>query len=1713
MTDPNDRAGTKTAEAAEPHKIEAVRTGLEKLRVRLLDITKRNNLISFRYGKSSLRVVDADLDAIYRELLDGKSLPFVHVPEPEPKSKPDEDSFVPPGEKPSPKQFAESLGWSTSFDLEYGQGQKDSLRVLQYQDNSEVMLRKIGAATKTALEESGINLLHLVFGFLEWRESDDSSKAQYAPLLVVPVELFAPKSRDESRFFRLQYKDEDLTTNLSLAEKMRKDFGLEIPEIEEGDSPQQYFQRLAPILERKRDWRICRHISLALLSFAKLLMYRDLDPANWSSDGLARHPRLLDLFAGDAYEGPATATEFDIDKEEIDRGVPPLIYEADSSQHSALIIVERGDNLVIEGPPGTGKSQTIINMIASFLARNKSVLFIAEKMAALDVVKRKLDDAGLGDFCLELHSHKANKVALLKSLEKRIQAQFSPPSTLRQKQGLLHAKRDELTKYVSLLNTPHAAIAKTPFELIWQRDALSKDVPSQLLGINAISLPKAHLWDFPDLQIRRDMVATYSAHLRRLADAGGSIRASDNPWAWLPDAELSLSNQEELLVNMSTVSAGYEQRISIIDELAHMFTHESTDVGKWLMEPTHGWIARVQTAETHEAKKSILYDLLAPLAAKDNASAVQRFLDALHEYRNLPAPPDPATLPGTGDLPDGRVLSQFFEHDKRLEELGLTDYSLASLCALAHVFSEAETHVTKAKRAAVEVASALGVGSTAFTLRHIGDLVSARQLLTQAPLHLAHLRGAIFAKDGLSHVLARGTKEANALLTKRDSLVQHFVLDNGRSVQELLEMALLLESTPWYARLGRKYREVSASYTAICTLPQKQTRAQKANSLRLLADFRSRCDAFSTGSEYRAWLGDNFAGIETAWEDLIVATLWHEKIYTVLPEHREHASTVRSALLNLPAMRLRSLLGSADGGTPESEELEHTLNLLTELHSRIPNLPFEYQDADIDTFVEAVRVMVAVSTELVRNLAPLELEDATNRHELHKSFADIAKTRAQREADIARVHSLRAAAIAKAGAMREELNTNAAAQAVLKEHYHGINTESDTIVRTLALVRGIEELCLPCALQRWLLSSEYVARFTRLQEWVRLYVENASAITAIEQSLTNLIGHTFPFAKCDSSASFNSARSEIVRCLDAAHLLPLLVDAGTAERQLRNSGLEYVLNLCKEGVVVCDGLSTAFEYLFCDSLVRRLFNEHPDLWRLSGTNQEEARSRFSSLDRDVTELNRLEIAARASGRHVPNGWRGSSVKDLTDKQLILHEISKQRNHIAIRQLMARAGNAIQGLKPCFMMSPMSVAQFLAPGGMSFDLVVMDEASQLRPEDALGAIARGKQLVVVGDPKQLPPTSFFQRTLEDEDEDTDEMSAVAEGESILDIAWGCYQPVRRLRWHYRSQHESLIRFSNQEFYDGDLVVFPSAYESHPELGVKYIPVTNGVFENRRNPAEAARVVDAILEHIKRCPAESLGVVTMNFEQRELIEELLDKRLKEDSFSNAWIESGEGTPTEFFIKNLENVQGDERDVIFISVTYGLDAQGNYFQRLSGVNSKSGHRRLNVLITRAKRRTVVFSSLDPDLIRDEPGTPWGVRALKGYLRFAMSGITARPEISAGAETANEHEAAVGYVLKSHGYDVVPQVGVSGYFIDLAVRHPTKAGAFLLGVEFDGKSYHSGRSARDRDRLRQMTLENQGWKIHRIWSTDWFKNRNSEIERLLSRVRSLEGQRSGTV
>jgi very-short-patch-repair endonuclease len=557
---------------------------------------------------------------------------------------------------------------------------------------------------------------------------------------------------------------------------------------------------------------------------------------------------------------------------------------------------------------------------------------------------------------------------------------------------------------------------------------------------------------------------------------------------------------------------------------------------------------------------------------------------------------------------------------------------------------------------------------------------------------------------------------------------------------------------------------------------------------------------------------------------------------------------------------------------------------------------------------------------------------------------------------------------------------------------------------------------------------------------------------------------------------------------------------------LHEAGLKKLGEFGEKGKILPADIVPAFRFVFYSSLARGMCYDLPDVEALGGVGQEQLRQQFGDADRKAIELYRSYAADLIGRRSIPTGNGTGPVRTWTELSLINQELSKQKRHRPIRELVRRAGLALQAMKPCFMMGPLSVAQYLAPGHLRFDLVVMDEASQLKPEDALGAIARGTQVVVVGDPKQLPPSSFFDRVVREESaEEDDDTTGAEEAESILDVATTRYQPVRRLRWHYRSRHHSLIAYSNREFYDGDLMVFPSASERHPELGVSYRHVARGCFEHRRNPNEATEVVSAVLDHMRTKAQESLGVVALNFDQRELIEEMLDRQLRDDPVAMAYQERMEQRGEPFFVKNLENVQGDERDVIFISGTYGPDSSGAQHQRFGPITGANGHRRLNVLFTRAKDRVVVFSSLDPDRIRTQ-GASRGIKALKEYLTYAKTGVLPESDADGGGPT-NDFERSVGDILRSRGYEVAYQVGVAGFFIDIAVRNPAKPGVSILGIECDGATFHSSRSARDRDRLRQEILERRGWKIHRVWSTDWYKARSKEISRLLDRVERVLG------
>lgn len=545
------------------------------------------------------------------------------------------------------------------------------------------------------------------------------------------------------------------------------------------------------------------------------------------------------------------------------------------------------------------------------------------------------------------------------------------------------------------------------------------------------------------------------------------------------------------------------------------------------------------------------------------------------------------------------------------------------------------------------------------------------------------------------------------------------------------------------------------------------------------------------------------------------------------------------------------------------------------------------------------------------------------------------------------------------------------------------------------------------------------------------------------------------------------------------------------------AGLSELAERMRTGAV--DGPAAVIELRFAraEGLWRHALDQSPVLRELPMEKRHELVSTFGQLERERLKDNVTDILAGHLAQ-IPQGAQG-------EMGVIRSEIGKKTRHLAIRRLFERAGTAIQRIKPVLLMSPISVAQYLPPSALSFDLLVIDEASQVRPEDALGAIARANQIVVVGDQKQLPPSSFFDRLAANDDADEDEpellagAAKVAEMESVLTLCEARGLGSRMLEWHYRSRDPSLIKVSNREFYQDGLILPPSPLQADPEFGLCFTQVA-GVYDKggkRDNRKEGEAIVARVAEHARKHPSLSLGIVTFSFAQRNLITELLELGRRSDTVLDAFMR--EGQSEDIFVKNIENVQGDERDVILVSVGYGPAVAGGRLTSMSfgPVNGEGGERRLNVLFTRARVRCEVFASFDPGDIDVSRTAGEGPRILKRFLEYAKTGrLDEHSPTGLGADSPFEEDVAD--VIRSLGFLADPQVGSAGFRIDIGVRHPDRPGTYVLAVECDGAAYHSALWARERDRLRQDVLEHLGWRFHRIWSTDWFYNRRAEIERL---------------
>ncbi len=583
---------------------------------------------------------------------------------------------------------------------------------------------------------------------------------------------------------------------------------------------------------------------------------------------------------------------------------------------------------------------------------------------------------------------------------------------------------------------------------------------------------------------------------------------------------------------------------------------------------------------------------------------------------------------------------------------------------------------------------------------------------------------------------------------------------------------------------------------------------------------------------------------------------------------------------------------------------------------------------------------------------------------------------------------------------------------------------------------------------------------------------------------------------------FSLLKERIQHRLDHLDDLQKWIEFETARKECEQQKLGPFLSAANAAKIKADELKSSFLKRFYALWLDAVYEQEPALRTFSSDHQVRLIEQFRDMDRKELGIAQRRIAAQLVALQPRANWVDAPSSEVT---ILRRELLKTRRHKPIRRLFAEIPNLLLALKPCLMMSPLSTSQFLSLADLKFDAVIFDEASQLTPESTITSIMRAKQVIVAGDNQQLPPTPFFKSLGIDFDlSDEEPLDDILE--SILQEYSG-FMPNRMLKWHYRSRHESLIAFSNHHFYDNELITFPNSKLDERELGIEFIYVPDGLYDrgrSRKNRVEAKHVAELVYQHFTQFPVLSLGVVAFSEAQREAIAEELERLASEDHEFFVYINQ-KGLEA-FILQNLENIQGHERDVMIFSIGYGKDAAGKMPMTFGPLNGNGGARRLNVAITRARYHVKLVSSILPDII-DPQYQNQAVQLLRHYMEYARqrgsrSALYAEADVKPLAESESPFEDAVYRALMDCGLIVDKQVGCSGYRIDLGIRDPEHPGRYLLGIECDGATYHSAKTARDRDRLRQQILEGLGWRIHRVWSRDWIMNPRREVQNIQNAV-----------
>jgi len=1711
---------------------------------KLINLTRQNNLLFYKKRKnSSLVIKQPSLQLLFNGLVNEDTFKFWMLP------------------KQANQQALQNNLFDAQKDpvdtevLESNPPEDDEI-VCNFSTNEELLkiLKSIYRRAKTETEERGLNICYAFFGLLEWKEKETSENC-YAPLVLVPVIL---EHKSANKPYELTVGDDEILINPAIRVKLKRDFNLVLPEPEDLESInlEDYFKSVEKKF-KEVGFKVKRETHIGLFSFYKLIMYNDYEK---HLDLYKKHS-LIGVLGGEGDIRDVNGS--DLPKpEDLDAISDPKrmfhVLDADSSQHVCIQAAVNGNNFVMIGPPGTGKSQTIANIIAKFLEDNKSVLFISEKMAALDVVYKRLNDVGLSDFCLELHSHKANKKKIITELGRSLTERTIPKKTIstHEHQQLL-TTRDTLNLYIRELHQVREPFGYSVFDVLGKLAALDsisfypcsfsnieemtpalfnalKDLIRRTKSVwEVLEIGSEHPWygfkkkdSSPKLQFEmeeflkkleqelRDCEKYYSEVSEKigleqpanLTDCEeifslGELLEKDYfvDESWIgSDLDKLLKVNSELRARASSylslkkeISSKYKQDIfdlptgletnldNLFRKLSPFFDMPLSE-GLQICFNNRGLIkenlSQYLSIVNEITRDAVLLFESIELKLAMNIRNIEWIAKAISPLTN-PERPNPIWFENK-QLDDTKKLLLYFE------ELVKNCIKLKS--EISRIYKE----VIKIKATELDVLTAKQKKIKYKILSIYKEEIISTDLNS---FNVLYAENGLYGTSFIKYFLPQYYKDKQYFrsmlknkITLRDSDIRSLL--KNIEEEKLLELQVTDRAVDC-----KKITEDHAAFNtdgynfdqSILNLEESQKGVRKIevidSQIRFLKELRS-LEFYVTEhhEEYKKSFGYYYTIFSTDFDKL-------NRAVNNLEEAKKYF--IKSDISNSQITSIVQSISKNDNVKELNDRIRESLNKLFSVRKKsIINFILDANEKS-ETKI-SLEVISRQTTELIKAFSELDYYSEKMISLKDNASYEISNYQ-QLIDDLKLVNKIKLVEEKE----RAELASN---KALFKDFYQGVVTDFKIIESSLVWLSDVQKINRP---------SDMSDNFKKV-----ISNKNNRFVGDLDKSIINKTNSLIAqyqeyfenFKDLDSRAvSFASLKIRAQVLLQNSQGLRSWIDLQKIKGELRLSSLETFVTRLAISKIDKEQLIVIFEKSVYQEWNNYWYTQKSILNDFRGIDHDNCRRRFKELDEKLSVLSRASVIESANKKK-PIG--GETLTGGSQVGILRKEMAKQKKHMPLKKLFEKIPDLIGSLKHCFLMSPMSVCQFIEPGIYNFDLVVFDEASQICTEDALPAIIRGKQVVITGDNKQLPPTSFF-KVSELSEYDSEEEAGdylYANMDSILDECESSGMNVLRLDWHYRSRHEDLIAYSNSQFYSNKLITFPCPEVKNDALGVKFVYVKDGAYDRggkRNNIKEAEVVADLVIDHLRRCPEKTLGVVALSISQRDAIDDALEIKLKNHPDLSEFFSSDRSEYV--FRKNLENVQGDERDVIIFSIGYGKDSAGKLTMNFGPINKNEGQRRLNVVITRAREKNIVVSSIRASDFDLSAVNTAGVMHLQKYLDYAENGHNI---LNVGQSTLEDFdspfEESVAAEIRILGYDVKSQVGCSGYKIDLCVVDPANPSRFILGIECDGATYHSSYTARDRDRIRQAALENLGWRIYRIWSPDWVSNKQDQIERLRNAI-----------